>query len=298
MTCATPFPTLQLTSGDALLTLVPDAGGAIAGWRVGEQAMLHESGVAAGPGWDPLVMASFPLVPFSNRIGHGIFSWGGRDYRLPPSVLPDRHPIHGVGWRGTWQVVEAEADRAVLRHEHEASADWPWAYATEQRFRLTNDGLEIVMIAINSGDAPVPLAIGMHPYFDAAGAHLKFEASRIWRSGADGLPERSETPRTESDFRDGRAVAMTDLDNGYDGWNGRAAIWWDDRQHALRIESDLRCAVVYTPASSDFFCFEPVPHSNNALNLDGKGQPMPIAMPGEEVTAYIRFDVVSRETVQ
>ena len=78
-----------------------------AAWRVGDQPMLHESGVAPGPGWDPLTMASFPLVPFSNRIGGGRFRWDGADHRLPPSRLPDRHSIHGVGWRRAWRVAEA-----------------------------------------------------------------------------------------------------------------------------------------------------------------------------------------------
>lgn len=294
---AAPFQTLRLTSGLARLTLVPEAGGAIASWRVGEQAMLHEARAAAGPVWDPLDMASFPLVPFSNRIGDGAFVWGGADYRLPPSTLPDRHSIHGVGWRQAWGVVEVAGDRALLRHEHQADGDWPWRYVAEQRFRLTQDRLEVTMTATNDADCAVPLAFGMHPYFDAAGAHLKFAASQIWRSGADILPERAEAPRADSDFSDGQAVAATNLDNGYDGWDGHAAIWWEDRALALRMTSDLPCAVVYTPPSSGFFCFEPVPHSNNALNLAGERQAMPVVAPGETFCAVVRFDVAVRENV-
>lgn len=290
MTRAAPFPTLTLTSGDARLTLVPEAGGGIAGWRVGGQAMLHESGAQAGPGWDPLAMASFPLVPFSNRIGGGRFWWGGVEYRLPPSPLPDRHPIHGVGWRREWTVVEVERERAVLRYEHAGDDDWPWAFVAEQHFRLSDRGLDVSMIATSGADSPAPLAIGMHPYFDAAGAHLDFAASQIWRSGHDRLPLHADIPRSGEDFRDGAAVASTHLDNGYDGWTGLAAIWWEGRRLELWITSDLPCAVAYTPPGAAYFCFEPVPHSNNVLNLGGRGRPMPIAAPGETISARVRFD--------
>jgi len=63
-----------------------------------------------------------------------------------------------------------------------------------------------------------------------------------------------------------------------------------DREYALEIDSDLPHAVVYTPADEDYFCFEPVPHINNALNrADGD---MPIIAPGDSYTASITFRAV------
>ena len=291
MNSESPFDTLILASGDARLTLVPEAGGAIAGWLVQGQPMLRESGDVPGPGWDPLAMASFPLVPFSNRIGGGQFWWGGIEYRLPPSALPDRHPIHGVGWRHAWDIVEADQDRVVLRHEHVGDEDWPWPFVAEQHFQLSGNGLDVGMMATSGADTPVPLAIGMHPYFDAADAHLQFSAGQMWHADANHLPVRAAAPDADSDFSGGRAVAETGLDNGYDGWDGDAKIWWDDRPLGLAITSDLPCAVVYTPANAGFFCFEPVAHSNNALNLAGAGQAMPLAAPGQTIRARVAFRI-------
>ena len=46
--------------------------------------------------------AAFPLVPFSNRIRTGRFSFAGRDIALPLNRPPERHAIHGHGWQAAW----------------------------------------------------------------------------------------------------------------------------------------------------------------------------------------------------
>ena len=47
---------------------------------------------------DPLQFASFPLVPFSNRIADGRFEWDGEQIEIDPNFAPEPHAIHGVGW--------------------------------------------------------------------------------------------------------------------------------------------------------------------------------------------------------
>lgn len=294
MSAEWPYPTLRLAAGSSQLTLVPEAGGAIVAWRIGAQSMFYESGAGAGPEWNPLAMASFPLVPYSNRIGGGSFIWDGAVHLLPPNRTGFVHPLHGVGWLRGWQIAACGDDVAVLRHEHRGDADWPWAFSAEQRFTLAPAGLTVDLTVTNRSTDVAPLAIGMHPYFDAAGAHLQFAAEQIWLADADQLPVRAMAPAATSDFAAGRAVVGCELDNCYDGWDGRATIWWDDRPLAMSILSDLPCAVVYTPANADFFCFEPVPHSNNALNLGGAGRQMPTAAPGETIGARVAFDIWER----
>jgi galactose mutarotase-like enzyme len=76
-------------------------------------------------------------------------------------------------------------------------------------------------------------------------------------------------------------------------WDGRARIAWEGRPLELLITSDLPAAVVYIPKGEDRFCFEPVPHCNNALNREDADPPMPVVAPGEEFTAVIRFEAVA-----
>ena len=51
--------------------------------------------------------ASFPLVPYVNRIRGGRFTFRGREVRLAPNMAGDPSPLHGQGWLSPWQVERA-----------------------------------------------------------------------------------------------------------------------------------------------------------------------------------------------
>jgi aldose 1-epimerase len=90
---------VELRSGDARCVLYPAIGGSIAGWSIGDQHMLKRASDEDVTAVDPLRMASFPLVPYSNRIGHGRFDWDGHAVGITPNFPPEPHAIHGVGWK-------------------------------------------------------------------------------------------------------------------------------------------------------------------------------------------------------
>lgn len=234
-------------------------------------------------------MASFPLVPYSNRIGLGRFDWNGRTVELEPNIPPEPHAIHGTGWTAPWDVELHNADEATLVHRHKADRHWPWHFEAQQRIRLTEHSLTIEMIAHNLSDQMAPLAFGHHPYFDSDHATLAFDANMIWHTGDDGLPERFDKPDGVFNFSVGRAVVDCALDNGYAGWDGNATIRWENRPLKLAIHSDMPAAVVYIPSGESYFCFEPVPHIINALNLPGQRPPMPMVAPGARFTSQIQF---------
>ncbi len=274
---------VQLASGDSACSLLPLAGGSIESWRVYGQDMLR----AATSQSDPLQAASFPLVPYSNRIANGRFEWNGRQIGLAPHPIAKPHSIHGVGWLGAWDVFESGADFAVLRYTHDGDDNWPWPFLAEQRFKLGPDNLSVDLTAQNLADKAVPLSFGHHPYFDSAGASLRFAASRICMNGDDNLPEREQGIESTQNFAEGRVIGGQPFDNLFTGWNGAAEIVWADRKHGLRIVSDLPHAQLYVPLGQSFFCFEPVAHRTNALN--SQNCDMPGIAPGQAFAASIRF---------
>ena len=236
-------------------------------------------------------MSSFPLVPYSNRIGRAAFPWRGERVALTPNFPPEPHAIHGVGWRRRWSIVEQTQASARIVYVHASDSHWPWAFTAEQHVTLGPTSLTFDLSARNDAREPAPLAFGHHPYFDRAGAQLKFDAAAVWLPGEDGLPSERASPFGDFDFHARAPVEGRDIDHVFDGWSGRARIAWDGRPLALDIVTSpsLSRAVVYIPKGGDAFCFEPVAHVSNALNLAGRAAPMPIIEPGEAFSARIAF---------
>ncbi len=269
--------------------VLPECGGALACWTIGDQAMLRTATPAAIATHDPLGMASFPLIPFSNRIANAAFDWAGQSYHIAQNFAPEQHAIHGVGWHLPWQVAEVTNNCALLTLDFAESDAWPWPFMATQEITLYDHALDIKLKAKNASNAPVPLAFGFHPYFDKAGASMGFTADNVWMSSPDALPTHAADLAGQYDFSSTVPVAGRDVDHCYTGWGGVAHICWAGRKYGLKIMAspELPAAVVYIPLDGDAFCFEPVPHINNALNIPSAQYAMPVIAPDAEYTAHI-----------
>jgi aldose 1-epimerase len=277
---------ISLRNGNSHCTIAPSVGGSLASWAMGDQHMLRPT---ANIG-DPLEMASFPLVPYSNRIAEAHFDWEGEAFFLQPHKIAAPHAIHGVGWQRKWLTGSRFPNSVKLYLAHEGDSDWPWPFFAEQEITVGPDSLKLDLSIRNIADRNLPMGFGHHPYFDSAGASLQFDADSFYSASKDGLPVKPEQQTSATSFGDGKKIRDSHFDNLYGRWSGTARIEWVDREYALEIDSDLPHAVVYTPADEGYFCFEPVPHINNALNrADGD---MAIIAPGDRYTASITFRAV------
>jgi aldose 1-epimerase len=288
---------INLTHGAARCEILPQVGGSIGSWLVSGQEMLRSASEAGIAARDPYATAGFPLVPYSNRIGHGSFEWRGKRMTLARNFLPEPHAIHGVGFERPWQVQARDSHSALLRLTHRPDAGWPWAFDARQRFTLTDDLLILELAAVNLESQPVPLAFGHHPYFPRAGARLTFHAHGVWQADADGLPCELLKPSGQFDFSKGLSIENADIDHCFTGWNGVAVIEWPGRAQVLGISAsrELSNAVVYIRRGLDAFCFEPVAHVNNALNLGELESAMPVIAPGESFESSIRFRAIRQQ---
>jgi aldose 1-epimerase len=285
---------LTLSSGDSICTVLPEIGGGLGSWKIGDQNMLRGASLNAIATRDPLGLATFPLVPFSNRIRDSTFEWAGTPITLAKNFLPERHSIHGVGWQRAWSVESRSETSVTLTLEHHSDAYWPWPFEARQIVSMGLTSLHLSLSVRNLAADPVPLSFGYHPYFEAEGASLSFPAGRVWLSDADALPVDVVRPHGQFDFALPMCVEGREVDNCYAGVTGAAQITWADRRYALEIESMplLGAAVVYIPKGGDYFCFEPVPHINNALNMPGHQPAMPIIEPGSQYGVEIAFNAM------
>jgi len=234
-------------------------------------------------------MASFPLVPFSNRIRDARFSWCGEEIQLDRNYPPEPHANHGNGWLRSWRLIDLNANQATLSLRHAPDASWPWPFLAEQTVSVHEHALRLRLRVRNLADKPVPLAFGYHPYFDQRGARLSFRAATVWLPGPDGLPQTGIAPAGELYFRDAPRLVGRRVDHCYANWDGVSTIGWVDKRLALKLTATrtLPFAVVYIPLNANYFCFEPVPHLSNALNSLAPIAPMPIVPAQGEFSATL-----------
>jgi aldose 1-epimerase len=210
--------------------------------------------------------ASFPLVPYVNRIRGGSFIFRGREVRLAPNMAGDPSPLHGQGWLGAWDVEEQNEARAVLTYRH-SSGEWPWEYEAGQEFELDERSLAIGLTCRNRSSEPMPCGLGQHPYFDC-GAETRIDTTvtHAWTIDANVLPVEEVVADGRYDLRD-RLVCGQGLDNGFGGWNGEARLSDPDWPYDATLSSlQARFFQLYSPSRGGIFVAEPVTHANAALN--------------------------------
>jgi aldose 1-epimerase len=298
MTSVAPTDLIRLRAGALELELCPPVGGCITALRHLGRDLLRPAPARFLAQGDPREAASFPLVPFSNRIADARFAFAGKEYQLDRNFLPEPHAIHGHGWQHAWTVRAAGARSAVLELAHRA-AGTPLDYRARQSFALAADGLTVTLELINTGAAPMPAGLGLHPYFPRTeGVTLSARLGHVWRADARKLPQERLALPAAWDFARAPRLALLAMDNCFGGWDGRAVIAWPERDLRLEIAADpvFGHLVIYIPPGHDYFCVEPVSHANDGFNLAARGTPatgVVVLQPGESLRGDVRFNVSS-----
>jgi aldose 1-epimerase len=265
---------LTLASEELTLSVVPEIGGGIArlDWTAGDRP------VPLFRAWDGTnrslnSLGLYVLVPWSNRISGGGIEAGGRFWALSPNLPPEPCPIHGDGWQKPWRV--ETQDETTLRLELVSGDQPPFDYRAELTYALDGPRLRVGLAVEHRGDVPAPYGLGLHPWLPRTPlTTLEAPAARAWLETGEHLPDGSlpVRERPEWDFSMSRPLPASWINNGFDGWIGKARVRWPEHGLALSIAAspELATCIVFSPgAEAGFFCLEPVTHPVDAFNLPG-----------------------------
>jgi aldose 1-epimerase len=211
------------------------------------------------------------LHPWANRLASPEYEIVGRRVVLDitsPNVHTDPNglPIHGlVAGSPHWHLLEAEATRLRAGLDYAANgelmAGFPFPHRLELTAELSDERLEIATELIPTGDVPVPVAFGFHPY-------LRLPAlprERWWVE----LPVTSRMVLDERMLPTGRSEPVrippgplgdADYDDAFDGLEDppEFVLAGAGRRVALRFLEGYRFAQVFAPRGRDFVSFEPM----------------------------------------
>lgn len=264
---------LELAAGDLRAAIAPGIGGAIASLRWKGIDLLRPTPAEAIAEKRVRLMACYPLVPYSNRIGHGRLRVGPRTYGLRPNFAPEPHAIHGVGWQRAWRVAESDSSSAVLALSQAPDADWPFRFTARQSFALDGSGLIASLEILNEDDAAFPAGLGFHPFFPAPkGTRLRTRWDGWWVLDDLKLPVSRGPVPPEADFSAGRAIDGWKVDNPFYGWRREATLEYATHATRLSASEALDHAVAFAPGDGrEFLALEPVSHTIDAFRLAADG---------------------------
>jgi aldose 1-epimerase len=246
----------------------------------------------SGPGelrTDPKLCGIPFLAPWANRLDGDTYWVNGNNYRLNPGIGylrrdTNQKPIHGLLlFSPLWEVISLDAgpesastaSRLEFWKYPELMAQFPFAHEITITYRLAGGSLEISTLLTNLSAAPMPVAIGFHPYFRlhdaprddwkvhiAARDHVELDQF-LMPTGVRQLARFADPYLLRGNKLDD---VFTDLIRGQDSI---ARFWVEGAQERLTVAygQNYRVAVVFAPAGREYICFEPMAAVTNAFNL-------------------------------
>lgn len=282
---------VTLDNGHARLTVLPGLGAGAAAYDIRldddwqpifRRADDHET--------HPFALSNILLVPFSGRISGGGFTFDGQFHAIERNMPNETYPIHGSAFALPWAVARQGTDSITLTLS--ANGPGPFRYEAEMTYALEGAALLMTLSVTNRG-IRLPFGLGFHPWFVRdADTRLMAPAHRVWLEQDDHLPKALEPVKQhpDMDFEEPRTLPARWINNWFSGWDRRARIDWPARGLCADVTASetLDQYVVFSPAAdSTFFCFEPVSHPVDAVNLEGgpASHGMRILEPGAGLSA-------------
>jgi aldose 1-epimerase len=269
----TPCPLVELRSpgGSLEASFAPRLG--MLGWSLrhdGEELLGHpvtlDDYAARGRA------TGIPLLhPWANRLGSPEYEIAGRSVTLDmdaPNVLKDPNglPIHGLAAASPhWELIEEEPTRIRGRLDYaawpELERGFPFPHVLEMTVELSDERLEIGVKLTATGEVPVPVAFGFHPYLTLPGVPRERWFLKLPVTSRMELDERSlPTGRTEAVSIPPGPLGDRTFDDAFDGLDSPpefAVSGGNRRVHVLFLDG-YRFAQVYAPRDKDVIAFEPM----------------------------------------
>jgi aldose 1-epimerase len=303
------FEGLRLSSGEGGLeaTFVPSAGMVGASLRDGDAELLGQRSGLRAYAREGATMGIPLLYPWANRLGAERFPVAGQVVDLaasPALVHRDENglPIHGLlaGWAG-WRVEDRDPgedrrDSAVaaiadLAAAPEVMAAFPFPHRLRLEARLRGPTLTVRTALTATGERPVPVAFGFHPYLQLPDApretwRVQLPAMRRLETDPRGIPTGASKPAEPASG----PLGSTSFDDGFAGVEAgaRFAVSGAGRRLVVAFDEGYPVAQIYAPPTDAVICFEPMTAPTDALR---SGDRLPFVEPGRSYVATFSITV-------
>ncbi len=271
-------------------TSLTDSGIELLGQRRGLQAYV-EAGKTMGI---PI------LYPWANRLGGNSYAAEGATVTLTPGengvrADPNGLPIHGTlaaypGWRVTAQSENELGAEVDFGADPTLLAGFPFPHVLAVTVRLADRVLTVGATITATGDTPVPLCFGFHPYLCLPGVPrdewiIETPPLRHLLLDDTGLPTGESEPREAKE----EALGDKSFDDAYDEVADGVvfAVSGGGRRLEVHFDRGYPAAQIFAPPAEEVVCFEPMTAPTDALRRGGYR----CARPGEPAVAVFSIRI-------
>lgn len=210
--------------------------------------------------WSGRAPVLFPIV---GALNHGRYRWQGGEYALPR---------HGFARNRRFSLVAHAPERALFRlgADEQTRKVYPFDFELDMEFALEDAVLAVVATVRNSGTAPLPASLGLHPALrwplpgagDREAHFIEFEREEpaaVRRLDAAGLLRRDALPTPVR----GRRLALSDALFAedvliFDALTSRSLTYGTGTGPCIRMDfPDATHLGLWTKPGAGFLCIEP-----------------------------------------
>ncbi|MCC5898635.1 MAG: aldose epimerase [Phormidium sp. BM_Day4_Bin.17] len=277
------YPTYILSddSAQAQLEIVPERGGLVTRWQVGDRDILYfDAERFANP--ELSVRGGIPILfPICGNLPNNTYTHEGTSYSLKQ---------HGFARDLPWTVGESRTDKSAsltleLASNEETLAVYPFEFHLSFTYRLHGHTLEIVQRYSNpSEDQILPFSCGLHPYFqvpDKSQLRFHLPSHQYW----------DQLDGTLHDFDNRFNFERKEIDVAFTQLQSQSASVYDCKQgFTLNLEysTPFSTLVFWAVQGKDYYCLEPWSAPRNALNT---GDRLIHVHPRSSLEMLVRLDV-------
>ena len=245
------------------------------------------------------------LHPWANRVAMRRFSVAGEEvdlwahpglYTLGPKGLP----IHGLlaaatGWTVERHVETPDGPRLTGRFDFAADEDrmavFPFPHEVRIEAGIADRALTIATTIRATGEVPVPIAFGYHPYFRLPGIErsaweVEVPVNERIVLDVENLPTGEVEPTEVS----AGPLGSRTFDDEFVAPDDPFGLVGGGRRIEVSFGEGYPYAQVYAPDDDDVIAFEPMTAPTNALV---SGRDLKLLEPGEEYEASFSITVTS-----
>jgi aldose 1-epimerase len=301
-----PALTLASDGGGLAATFVPSADMVGCSLRHRRKELLGQRGGVRTYIEERSTMGIPLLHPWANRLARTRFSVAGAEVDLDDAMTvtrdPNGLPMHGllaaaVGWRVDRH--EATDDGGVLAasfdfaDHRELMAAFPFPHEVLFEASLQGPTLTIATTVVASGDGPVPISFGYHPYLRLPEVDRSEWTIEIPARERLELDERMLPTGGRERVRVAAGPLGTrTFDDAYLAPEQGApfVLAGGGRRIELRFGPGYPFAQVYAPSDDDVVAYEPMTAPTNALVASGPD--LPVLEPGGRYEATFSIAII------